>query len=122
MRKSERDREAAEQQIATDFLRDAHEAAGLWRKCAMKGCRRWRTSTGDVYECGASRFPEGWAWLRSAWAALCDARRRRDATGEADRHVIAMDMAANAGRQPRTITVEYPGLGESFEIAAVRGK
>jgi hypothetical protein len=119
MRKTERERESADQNVLAEFLRDAHEVVGLWRKCATKGCRRWRTCTGDVDECGARHFPEGWAWIRSAWAALCDARRRRDAMRRADRYVIAMDMAADAGHQARTVTIEYPGLGESFEIAAV---
>jgi len=126
MGKTDRERDAAEQRFALEFLGIAHDAAALWRKCTDKACLRAQTCCGDVDACGARHFPEGWAWLRSVLPALLEDARPRAAMRGADRHVIASDTAGDFGRQSqaqtRTITIHYPGLGESFEIAAVRDK
>ena len=124
MRESDREREALEQQAAADFLRLAHHAAGFWRACATKACRRVRACRGDVDECGARRFPEGWAWVRGVLQALRDGARPRAAMRAADRQVIAGETVGDFGRQAGTgtFTIEYPGLGDSIEIAAVVGK
>src|SRR5262245_19040187 len=123
MRKADRECEAAEQRFAVEFLGIAHEAAALWRKCTDKACLRAQTCCGDVDACGARHFPEGWAWVRSVLPALVEDARRRTATGAADRQVIASEIAGDFGReaqdQPRTVTVHYPGLGESFEMAVI---
>src|SRR5262245_41314270 len=126
MRKADRECEAAEQRFAVEFLGIAHDATALWRKCTDKACLRAQTCCGDVDACGARHFPEGWAWVRSVLPALLADARPRNAMRRADRQVIASDRPGDFGQQsqaqPRTTTVHYPGLGESFEIAAVAGK
>jgi hypothetical protein len=116
MRKTDHERDAAELQFAADFLGIAHDAAALWRKCATKSCRRAQTCCGDVDECGARHFPEGWAWVRGVLQALPDTRRPGQAIRRANRHVIAMEQDEAFGPRPRKVMVHYPGLNESYEM------
>ena len=117
MRKADRKLDAsAERQGAADFLRRAHDAAGLWRRCASKGCRRRRTCGGDVDECGARAFPEGWVWVHGMLQTLRTGRSPRAAMRGVPRNAIASEKDGGLGRKTRTVVVEFPGLGESFEM------
>ena len=133
MRESDRERRAAEQQAAADFLGLAHDTAGLWQACTTKACRRMRTCIGDADACGARRFPEAWAWIHGALRALrdgaplCAANRLRPAKAgfvgqmrSADGEVIAMEQNSAFGPRTGTVVVHYPGLGESFEMTRRR--
>ena len=122
MRKADHERDAAEQQFAADFLGIAHDAAALWRKCASKSCRRAQTCCGDVDECGARHFPEGWAWVRGVLQALPDTRRPGQAIRRANRDVIVLEEGGAFGPRSRTVVVHFPGLGESFEMAVQPGR
>ena len=116
MRDSDRERAAAEQQAAADFLHIGHDTAGLWRKCADKACRRTRACRGDADACGARRFPEGCTWVQGMLRAMRDGARPRAAMRGADRQVIAMERDEAFGPRARKVVVHYPGLGESFEM------
>jgi hypothetical protein len=115
-RESDRERQAAEQQAAADFLGLAHDTAGLWQACTKKACRRMRTCAGDADACGARRFPEAWAWVHGALRALRDGAPLRAAMRGADREVIALEKDSAFGPRARTVVVHFPGLGESYEM------
>jgi hypothetical protein len=116
MRESDREREVAEQRAAADFLGLAHDTAGIWCKCATKACRRARTCRGDADECGARRFPEGWAWIHGVLQALRDGARPRAAMRGAARQVMAMEKDGAFGPRGGTVVVAYPGLAEAFDL------
>ena len=123
MHTTKRKLETALLRATTDFLGIAHDAAGFWRGCARKVCLRTQTCHGNVDSCGAHRFLEGWTWVQSLCFGLRDGQRPRAAMRGADRQVIANEAAGDFGRQPeeqpRTVTIHYPGLGESFEMTVI---
>jgi hypothetical protein len=116
MRKTDRERAAAEQQFTADFLGIAHDTAGLWRACPTKACRRTRACRGHIDECGARRFPEGWAWVHGVLQALRDGARPRTAMRVAARQVMAMEKDGAFGPRGGRVVVAYPGLAEAFEL------
>jgi hypothetical protein len=116
MRESDRERQAAEQQAAADFLGLAHDTVGLWRPCTNKACRRIRACLGDTDACGARRFPEVWAWVHGILRALRDGARPSAAMRGATRRVIVMDKDGAFGPRARTVVVHFPGLGESYKM------
>jgi hypothetical protein len=102
--------DAAERQAAADFLRLAHDASELWRRCARKPCRRMRTCAGELDDCGARAFPEGWAWVRGLFRSLRDGRAPGAAGRAADRRVVALENDGAFGRKrPRTVILRYRG-------------
>jgi hypothetical protein len=73
--------------------------------------------TGDVDACGARRFPEAWAWVRSLLSALREGRPIREAARAADRHLRALEDDGAFGRaRPRTVTIHYPGFGKPLQM------
>jgi hypothetical protein len=109
--------DAAERKDAEDFLRRAHGAAELWRKCVRRRCRRTKTCAGDVDECGARCAPEAWAWVRGMARALREGRPRPAAAQAADRRVAKLEDAGAFGRQPpRRYVITYPGFNERIEV------
>ncbi len=109
--------DAAERQAAADFLRLAHDTSELWRRCASKHCRRRRTCAGELDDCGARAFPEGWAWVRGLFRSLRGGRSPGAAGRAADRQVVALENDGAFGRRrPRTVVIRYPGLGDSIKM------
>jgi hypothetical protein len=107
---------AAERKHAEDFLRRAHAESELWRKCTRTHCRRAQSCAGDIDECGARSFPEGWAWVRSMARALRAGRPPAAAVETADRRVAALEDEGAFGRQPpRKIVIDSPGFNERIE-------
>jgi hypothetical protein len=94
-----------------------HETSVLWPRCSNRICRRTRACAGDVDDCGARCFPEGWAWVRGVVRSLHDGQPPRQATRAADRHVVEMEDNGDFGRtRPRTVKIHYPGMGDTIEM------